>query len=69
MLEIEMTIRNVCFEIMLTSSGTFHLGHSDKVLRDINIRVLYHWHWKHTYIHSESITVISLSGADSASVL
>jgi hypothetical protein len=33
---------NVCFDIMLASSRIFHLGYFYKVLRDINIRDLYH---------------------------
>jgi len=52
-LEIEVAmLGNMCFDIMLASSGIFHLY---KVLRDINIRVLYHR--KHTQ-SSESITLL-----------
>ena len=32
----------MCFDIMRASSRIFYLGYFYKVLRDINIRVLYH---------------------------
>jgi hypothetical protein len=46
-LEIEMAmLGNMCLDIILASSRIFPLGYFYKVLRDINIRVLYYR--KHT---------------------
>ena len=40
--EIEVAmLGNMYSDIMLASSRIFYRGHFDKVLRDINIRVLY----------------------------
>ena len=41
--EIEVAmLGNMYSDIMLASSRIFYLGNFDKVLRDINIRVLYY---------------------------
>jgi hypothetical protein len=41
--EIEVAmLGNMYSDIMLASSRIFYFGNFDKVLRDINIRVLYH---------------------------